>query len=70
MEERRESCNSHRKQTEYLEQVVWKGNGSKSLKDRVVKLEILLWVIMGLLVGNGGLLAMTMSTVSKLVEGK
>jgi len=63
-EERREVCKAHQDRTDYLDKVVWKGNGSKSLKDRMSKVETMLWVVIVLLLGNGSLLAWTLKTLS------
>lgn len=44
------------------------GNGSKSFNDRIVKLEVMMWIIIILLIGNGGLMAWTLKTVSEVVK--
>ena len=67
-DERREMCKTHNERTDYLDKVVWKGNGEKSLLSRVIKLEVMMWVLILLVLGNGGLLAYSLNILSKVAK--
>jgi len=65
MKERRAECDAHKEKTEELRDAMF-GNGRPGLKDRVIKLEVMMYIIIGLLLGNGALLAWTTKTVINL----
>lgn len=41
------------------------GNGRPGLKEKVIKLEVMIWIVITLLIGNGGLLVYTLSIFKK-----
>ncbi len=52
----------------YIEDVLLKGtNGEKSVKDRVSRIELILYGALFLLIGNGGLLYYTLSLTKKIL---
>lgn len=63
--ERRADCLAHKQITDDLKKAIF-GNGRAGLKEKVVKLEVLIWIVITLLLGNGGLLAYTFMTISNL----
>lgn len=42
------------------------GNGRKGLIERVAKLEVMVWIVIMLLMGNGGLLAFALTAIAGL----
>ncbi|NIU83355.1 MAG: hypothetical protein GWN64_07710 [Candidatus Thorarchaeota archaeon] len=60
--ERRQHCEAHRNNTDALMKVMF-GNGQKGIQERVFKLEVMIWILIGLVLGNGGLLAVTLKTI-------
>ena len=69
MAERRAQCEVNTKVITDLESTVF-GNGKLGIKDRVMKLEVLMWIVIVLLVGNGSLLGWTIKTLSVLSKVK
>lgn len=62
MNERRENCLLHDEKLKAIEKII-NGNGQKSLPERITRVEVLLTVVIGLLITNGGLLAWTIKTI-------
>jgi len=65
MEERRAECISHKETIEELKKAVF-GNGRPGLKEKVTKLETMIWIVITLLLANGGLLSYTLFTIAGL----
>lgn len=63
--ERRSSCVEHLRRTERMEKTL-EGNGRKGVVERVAKMEVLMWIVIMLLLSNGGLLAYTLFTIAGL----
>lgn len=61
--EEKANCINHQTKTNSLWNTV-EGNGKSGLKDRVLKLEILIWIVIALLIGNGGLVAYSLKLIS------
>ena len=53
--ERRENCLIHNKELKDLSHAVF-GNTRKGLVERVIRMEVMMWVVIALLLGNGGLI--------------
>ena len=57
--ERRENClihdKEHDKDLKDLSHAVF-GNARKGLVERVIRMEVMMWVVIALLLGNGGLI--------------
>lgn len=64
-EERRYKCLLHENTLKDLKNAVF-GNGRPGIKDRVIKMEVMIYIVIALLVTNGALLGWTIKSVSKL----
>ena len=53
--ERRENCLIHDNELKDLSHAVF-GNARKGLVERVIRMEVMMWVVIALLLGNGGLI--------------
>ena len=63
--ERRADCIVAQNKIKELWSII-KGNGKKGLQEKVIKLEVLIWIVIILLLGNGGLMAYTIKFISGL----
>ena len=63
--ERRALCIEHQGKTKSLWKTV-EGNGKKGLKEKVIELKTLMYIVIALLLGNGGLMAYTLKFISSL----
>jgi hypothetical protein len=63
--ERRQDCKVHGTLLDDLKHAVF-GNGRPGLKDRMMRLEVQMWVVLGLLMGNGGLLWKVLTDIAHI----
>ena len=65
--ESRKDCEGHQLIMQDLKNAVF-GNGRIGILARVIKLEVLIWIVIVLLLGNGGLMAYTLKILSGVTK--